>query len=117
MAPQSITRPKPYLLQLSWADGFTGTLTLQKFRDECPCAHCKGETILGTTYKTDSFNVMKPGQYELTAINPMGNYAVQAVWKDGHDSGIYTWEYLRALAKEHALSTEEITEWAKKEQN
>mgnify|MGYP003736416353 FL=1 len=30
----------------------------------------------------------------LEAIAPVGTYAVQLRWSDGHDSGIYTWEYL-----------------------
>jgi DUF971 family protein len=34
---------------------------------------------------------------ELVALEPVGNYAIQPFWKDGHSYGIYNWEYLRQL--------------------
>jgi DUF971 family protein len=35
--------------------------------------------------------------YKITAINPVGSYALQISYKDGHTTGIYTWEYLKTL--------------------
>lgn len=32
--------------------------------------------------------------YAITAIHPVGQYAIQPVWDDGHSTGIYSWEYL-----------------------
>ena len=42
----------------------------------------------------------------ITRIEPVGNYAVRIVFDDGHDSGLYSWDTLRALGQEHA------TRWA-----
>jgi len=53
---------------------------------------------------------LAPGMNELKALVPVGNYAVQASWNDGHDSGIYTWEMLRTIFLEKALSTETLHE-------
>lgn len=33
-------------------------------------------------------------ELNLVSVTPVGSYAVQFVWTDGHDSGIYTWDYL-----------------------
>ena len=38
-----------------------------------------------------------PGMNELESLTPTGQYGVQAKWKDGHDTGIYSWEYLRLI--------------------
>lgn len=38
----------------------------------------------------------------ITEIRPVGNYAIRLVFSDGHDSGLYTWRYLRELGRDHA---------------
>jgi DUF971 family protein len=109
--PTTIRRPQPYLLTIDWSDGFSSTITLRALRDGCPCAACKGETIMGTHYSMGAsigLQVMKPGMYELVALKPVGNYALEASWGDGHNTGIYSWDILRALAVSHALSAEEL---------
>jgi DUF971 family protein len=111
--PTKITKPAPYLLSFEWSDGITTTITLRTFRDECPCASCKGETIMGKTYSF-GMQVMKPGMYDLTNIQVVGNYAVQADWKDGHNTGIYSWDILRGIAEKFTLSSEQIAELAQK---
>lgn len=115
LVPVSISSPKPYLIAVSWPDGFSATMTLQAFRDECPCAVCRGETIMGTTYTLPGMNMFKPGMYELDGINSVGNYAIQVAWKDGHNTGIYSWDILRAVAEKHQLSAEQLAELARKE--
>lgn len=106
LIPKSISRPKPYLLQVEYTD-FTGIIMLSSLREECPCAVCKGEEIMGVRY-TFGMQIMKPGMNELVALQPAGNYALQARWNDGHDSGIYTWEQLRTIIEKHALTQEQI---------
>lgn len=107
--PTKISRPKPYLLSIEWSDGMTTTITLRAFRDECPCASCKGETIMGTTYSF-GMQVMKPGKYELLSIQAVGNYAIQADWKDGHNTGLYSWDILRRITDDFALSPQQREE-------
>ena len=62
---------------------------------------------MGTTYSF-GMQVIKPGKYELTSMQTVGNYAIQADWKDGHNTGIYSWDILRAIAEAHRLSEEEV---------
>jgi DUF971 family protein len=84
-------------LCITWDDGHVSLLPLKLLRDECPCAGCKGEVLFGKIYKPAPLSVFQEGMYELSALKPVGQYAIQAVWKDGHDTGIYSWEYLRSL--------------------
>ena len=112
--PVSISRPKPYLLKAVWPDGFESTITLMSLRDDCPCAMCKGETIMGQHF-TFGIQQFKPGQNELKELVPVGNYGIQASWNDGHDSGIYSWQMFRDSFEKNRLSDEQLAELATKE--
>jgi DUF971 family protein len=84
-------------LALSFADGFEAYLPLAMLRRACPCAACQGEPdALG--------RVVRPkvdhgaGAFELLKFVPVGGYAIQLFWGDGHSSGIYAYAYLQKLA-------------------
>jgi DUF971 family protein len=113
ISPTKIHRPASYLLAVEWSDGFSSTITLRSFRDGCPCAACQGENIMGTVYSM-GLQVMKPGMYELQSLTSVGNYAVTAAWNDGHNTGIYSWDILRALTERQALSQAQLDEYARK---
>ena len=85
-------------LAVKWDDGTEDFITLEKLRRACPCAGCKGEMdILGNLYK----NPDKPfaaNSFELVRLATVGGYAVQPTWADGHNTGIYSFDYLRWLA-------------------
>lgn len=96
--PRSITRTPERELRIEWSDGHIVRLALQLLRDECPCAGCKGETgLLGVHYAPKELPIFSPGMYELAAVDAVGNYAIAIRWGDGHDTGIYSWEYLLGL--------------------
>ena len=99
LVPTAITQPTPQELTLAWSDGQAYTLTLQQLRDACPCASCKGESILGVYYPPVKLPMFAPGMYDVEAIEPVGSYAIQIRWRDGHHTGIYTWEQLRGLCE------------------
>jgi DUF971 family protein len=88
-------------MEIDWADGHRSAWSFAWLRDACPCATCVEERKL---------EGRKPGQPKAkpTAVLPMytpppkpasahpvGRYAIQFNWQDGHTSGIYSWEYLR----------------------
>jgi DUF971 family protein len=85
-------------LAIRWDDGSEDFISLERLRRACPCAGCKGEVdILGNLYK----NPEKPfasNAFELVRFSAVGGYAIQPVWTDGHDSGIFSFDYLRRLA-------------------
>ena len=86
-------------LMLSWDDGHAGPVSLQLLRDSCPCAGCKGESVLFHEYIPPPADTSTPGRYILTQATPVGSYALKFAWADGHDQGIYTWEHLRSLCE------------------
>ena len=84
-------------LAIQWNDGSESYLGLELLRRACPCAACGGEPdVLGNisrphvSYSDDSF--------VLTSFDLVGGYAVQPHWRDGHETGIYSFQYLRRLA-------------------
>jgi len=53
---------------------------------------------MGMEFAPDNLLELKPARsYRIVELHPVGNYALQPVWDDGHSTGIYTWEYLRHL--------------------
>ena len=99
MKPASIKKINERELSIIWDDGHNGRSSLKYLRDRCPCAGCQGETVLLRTYTPPEQNHDTPGRYEITGIQQVGSYAVQVSWKDGHTTGIYSWDYLRSLCE------------------
>jgi len=87
-------------LLIKWDDDSESSIALKLLRDECPCATCKGETILFKTLRPPSITVKNEKMYEVADIQIVGGYAIQIKWKDGHSTGIYTWEYLKTLSSD-----------------
>ena len=85
-------------LVIEWNDGVRTALTWKTLRDNCPCAGCREERL----QPSDPFRVLKPA--ELTPLRPVkfepvGYYAYKVTWSDGHDSGLFTLEFLRQLGE------------------
>lgn len=97
MKPLSIKRTTPNVITISWQDGHVSEIKVETLRDACPCAGCTGEQVLLREYRPSAPDKTMPGRYELHSIIPVGMYAVQIQWGDGHGTGIYTWEHLRSL--------------------
>ena len=98
--PLSIKQITREQLEIKWSDGHNSIYELKHLRMECPCATCNGETILWKHYgPTKQIMIPTLDQITLTGIQVVGNYAIQLSWKDGHNTGIYTWEYLRRLCQ------------------
>lgn len=93
--PTKIERIEGNKLKFTWNDGYESTLTLKFLRDNCPCATCSAEREEGQFVKLPI-----SGQYEIKEINLVGNYAIQITWGDGHNTGIYSFDYLRSLKEE-----------------
>lgn len=105
MNPKQIKITEQQRLKISWDNGEESEISLKYLRDECPCANCKGETILLKTMRPARIKFDTPGKYEIKNIEIVGGYAAKITWKDGHDTGIYSWEYLKALAADEASGT------------
>ena len=103
MTLPTITQVKqtdPAELSFAWSDGRQDVISLRSLRDACPCAGCKGETVLFHTYTPPEPKPDTPGRYALRGVETVGGYALKFTWGDGHNMGIYTWEHLRSLRHE-----------------
>ena len=83
-------------LAISWQDGTETVLTPSELRIRCPCAACVDEMTGRRILRPESV----PASIYPTAIHYVGRYALQFVWSDGHDTGFYTFDYLRRLGEE-----------------
>ena len=97
MKPKQIKIIDKHKLSLCWNDDTLSIISLKYLRDECPCATCKGETILFKTFRPPKPAMLSPEMYKIKSIDVVGEYAIQIGWKDGHNTGIYSWEYLNTL--------------------
>lgn len=85
-------------LILEWNSEETDSIGLKYLREECPCANCKGETILLKTIRPPRIQYSKAEMFQIQNLEVIGSYGLKIVWKDGHDTGIYTWDYLKMLS-------------------
>ena len=87
------------LILFKWEDGFESYINLKILREKCPCANCEGEKdVFGNIYKGDN-KPLNENSFLLNGIQPVGYYALRPYWKDGHHSGIYSFELLRSLCE------------------
>ena len=81
-------------LSVSFDDGIQHTLPAEMLRVMSPSAEVQGHSA--------EQRVTVPGKrlVNITAVDPVGNYAVRLTFDDGHNTGIFTWSYLRRLGDE-----------------
>lgn len=83
------------VLGIEWSDGHQGVYPIRHLRQQCPCAACVDEWTGERRVQPDSIPLL----IMLQDIEPVGNYALQFTWSDGHNTGIYTFSYLRRLCQ------------------
>ena len=93
-------RPQSYqvlgdLFVVVWDDGHESYYPLEELRRACPCAVCSGEPDLFGRIYGGAPQRYTPASFVLQSIEPIGNYALQPSWADGHAWGIWTFENLR----------------------
>jgi len=82
-------------VRITWGDGYKSVYTFEYLREICPCATCK--ELHGPAPETPQM-FLAVDKAELLPDRPVemvGNYALQFFWTDGHNSGIYGFDYLR----------------------
>ena len=89
---------KSRVLEIAFSDGRSFRLPYELLRVYSPSAevrgHGPGQEVLQTGKR----------EVEIRALEPVGSYAVQPVFSDGHSTGIYSWDYLYELGdKQDAL--------------
>ena len=86
------------VMSVQWQDGSRQEVRLDDLRRLCPCAVCEGNRMQESS---DDLHMIGSDQLNASSVVaeviPVGRYAIQIRWEDGHDTGIYTYEFIRSL--------------------
>lgn len=86
---------KSRVMEIAFSDGSRFRLPYEFLRVYSPSAEVRGHGPGQEVLQVGKLNV------EITGIEPVGSYAVQPIFSDGHDTGIFSWDYLYELGKNH----------------
>ena len=90
--PTEITlHQKSRVLEVAFSDGRTFRLSFELLRVYSPSAEVKGHGPGQEVLQTGKRNV------DIRSVEPVGSYAIQPAFSDGHGTGIYSWDYLYDL--------------------
>jgi DUF971 family protein len=96
--PREIMQESETLIRITWADDHDCHYQAAELRRACPCAQCvnewTGQRILNPTTIPDDLSI--------NDLNIVGRYALNFKWSDGHETGIYSFRYLRDLCDQEA---------------
>jgi DUF971 family protein len=98
LVPLGLSKEGDERLVIRWSDGHQSVHTWKRLREQCPCAGCREER----TKPPNPLLVLKPSELvplKAVALTPVGRYAYKITWSDGHDAGIYSLDFLRALCE------------------
>ena len=90
-------------VDIEWKDGHRSHYAFPFLRDACPCALCNEEREKAgrepwepVAVPSDVLPMFKPA-VKPTSAEGVGKYAIRFYWNDGHDLGIYSWDFLRRV--------------------
>jgi DUF971 family protein len=93
---------------IDWADGHRSAWSFAWLRAACPCATCHeerdkdGRAAGVARAKAASLLPMFEAAPQPRDVTKVGNYAVRFTWNDGHEAGLYSWDYLRNVCDAEA---------------
>ena len=101
--PREIMQEGEAGLRITWADGHVCLYEAPALRRACPCAQCVNEWTGQRVLKPEAVS----DEIQIGNIAIVGRYALNFVWSDRHETGIYSFRYLRELCEQQeALSSE-----------
>jgi DUF971 family protein len=90
-------------VEIDWRDGHQSAWNFAWLRNACPCATCHEEREKDgrepgvAKPKPGGLLVMYQAPPRPNGVSKVGNYALRFQWNDGHESGIYSWDFLRRM--------------------
>lgn len=95
--PASVDISKSSGVTIEWADGHQSRYELQYLRDRCPCAMCgRAEKKSAAPQLSNPLPLYK-ARARIQDVEQVGHYALRFFWNDGHSTGIYSYDHLRAI--------------------
>lgn len=92
-------------VEIDWRDGHKSAWSFPWLRHACPCATChedreaSGRAPGVPKPEPQTALPMYKALPKPTEVTPVGKYALKFKWNDGHESGIYSWDYLRRVCR------------------
>lgn len=93
--PREISQESDTELRITWADERVCSYEASALRRACPCAQCVNEWTGQRTLKPEAVS----DEVEIKDLSVVGRYALNFRWSDGHETGIYSFQYLRDLCE------------------
>jgi len=93
--PREIQQEGNTGLRITWGDDVVCHYTAPELRRACPCAQCVNEWTGQRTLKPETIS----DDLTIGDVNVVGRYALNFRWSDGHETGIYSFRYLRELGE------------------
>ena len=101
--PVKLNRTDDRHIEIVWSDDFQQRTSYRQLRDHCPCATCrKPEEPKQASTGLNVLTAAETMPLEILAMSPVGNYAYNVQFSDGHNTGIFTFDLLRALGEKFA---------------
>lgn len=100
--PTALERLPGSKLRIAWSDGTRRIYTAAGLRKACPCATCREKKSGEGSANPMLLPVLSMSEaqpLEIENMRPVGNYAYNLAFSDGHDSGIFTFDYLSNLGE------------------
>ncbi|MFQ5718174.1 MAG: DUF971 domain-containing protein [Acidobacteriota bacterium] len=91
--PRQVTLAPDGPIHVEWNDGHRSVYAARMLRLACPCAGCVDERTGAVRLRPEDV----PPDVTANAVARVGNYALSFEWSDGHSTGIYAFDRLRAL--------------------
>lgn len=91
--PSQIVEENPSTVRIVWSDGREDVFSSAALRRACPCASCVNEWTGEKMLRDESV----PDETTFTTMSLVGRYAINFVFSDGHNTGIFTFRTLRNL--------------------
>lgn len=92
--PTSIQKKSDTEMSIAWSTGETTAISFAELRYHCACAECVDEWTRKRRISREQIRAdIKP-----VSVEPVGRYAIQIRWNDGHSTGIYPYELLYSIA-------------------
>jgi DUF971 family protein len=101
--PTGLQRLENAQLLIDWSDGQRREYRVSELRTECPCATCRERRAAEQKRPSTELPVLAEAEAqppEIRTMKPVGNYAYNIEFNDGHNSGIFTFELLLTLGRE-----------------
>jgi DUF971 family protein len=99
--PTAIERLDGARLSIAWSDGSTHVYTARELREACPCATCREKRSAPPLPPTQLL-VLSPQEarpLDVAGMRPVGAYAYNIAFSDGHGTGLFSFTRLRELGK------------------